>query len=254
MQIDWFTVAAQIVNFFILVLLLRKFLYGPVVNAMNQREEKFKNREQQARQKKIDAEKKQHEYENRHRELEEGREFALSSARKEIEDSVWEITERAGKQYMEKEKEWKKSFEREKKSHINELKEQIGKSVCVTARKTLKDLSGSLLEDMVLNIFVEKLENSIKSGESEEMQQILNGKSDVVEVYSAFKMDKKMKNTIKRVLDLRKDNAPEYSFAQSSELICGIEIRLKDYSISWNVNDYIKSIEKRIINEESVNA
>ena len=38
MLIDWFTVAAQAINFLILVLLLRRFLYGPIVKAMDDRE------------------------------------------------------------------------------------------------------------------------------------------------------------------------------------------------------------------------
>ena len=38
MSIDWFTFAAQIVNFLILVGLLRYFLYGPIVRTMQDRE------------------------------------------------------------------------------------------------------------------------------------------------------------------------------------------------------------------------
>ena len=38
MQLDWITVAAQIVNFLMLVALLRRFLYRPVLDAMARRE------------------------------------------------------------------------------------------------------------------------------------------------------------------------------------------------------------------------
>ena len=34
MLIDWFTVAAQITNFLVLVWLLKRFLYAPILNAM----------------------------------------------------------------------------------------------------------------------------------------------------------------------------------------------------------------------------
>ena len=34
MLIDWFTVAAQVVNFLILVWLLKRFLYQPILNAI----------------------------------------------------------------------------------------------------------------------------------------------------------------------------------------------------------------------------
>jgi len=48
MQIDWFTVVAQIVNFLILVGLLKKFLYGPIIRAMDDRERRIASRLEEA--------------------------------------------------------------------------------------------------------------------------------------------------------------------------------------------------------------
>ncbi len=254
MQIDWFTVVAQIVNFLILLLLLRKFLYGPVVNAMNDREEKIKKTEQEAQNKKKQAENKKQEYESMHRELENSKKYSLSSTRKEVEDKVWEITEHAGKRYIEKEKEWKESFEREKTSYIKELKEQIGRSVCSAAQKALKELAGVRLEEMVFNTFVERFKNSIDGGKLKTVKQMLKDNSGVVEVCSAFKLNENKKDRIRQVLDLGKGGKQQYRFSKCSELICGMEIRLPEYRISWNVKDFINSIESRIIKKESVNA
>ena len=41
MHIDWFVFFAQIVNFLILLFLLKKFLYGRIINAMDAREAKI---------------------------------------------------------------------------------------------------------------------------------------------------------------------------------------------------------------------
>ena len=40
MLIDWFTVSAQIVNFLILVWLLQRFLYRPILDAIDAREQR----------------------------------------------------------------------------------------------------------------------------------------------------------------------------------------------------------------------
>ncbi len=48
MLINWFTVLAQIVNFLILVYLLKRFLYGPIIRAMQEREKKIARRLQDA--------------------------------------------------------------------------------------------------------------------------------------------------------------------------------------------------------------
>ena len=41
MLIDWFTVSAQVVNFLILVWLLKRFLYRPILNAIDAREKRI---------------------------------------------------------------------------------------------------------------------------------------------------------------------------------------------------------------------
>jgi len=41
MQIDWFTWIAQIINFLILVALLRYFLYGRIVKVIDERQKKL---------------------------------------------------------------------------------------------------------------------------------------------------------------------------------------------------------------------
>ena len=41
MQINWFTVIAQIVNFLVLVWLMKKYLYQPILQAIDEREKKI---------------------------------------------------------------------------------------------------------------------------------------------------------------------------------------------------------------------
>ncbi len=41
MQINWFTVVAQIINFLVLVWLMKKYLYKPILDAVDEREKKI---------------------------------------------------------------------------------------------------------------------------------------------------------------------------------------------------------------------
>jgi F-type H+-transporting ATPase subunit b len=66
--IDWFTVAAQIVNFLILMALLKYFLYDRVVKAMDEREEKIHSRLQQAESLRQEAEREREVYRHKNRE------------------------------------------------------------------------------------------------------------------------------------------------------------------------------------------
>ena len=55
MLIDWVTVAAQIVNFLVLVALMKRFLYGPLVAAIDAREKSFEDRLTDAARKESEA-------------------------------------------------------------------------------------------------------------------------------------------------------------------------------------------------------
>ena len=55
MLIDWFTVLAQIVNFLILVALMKRFLYGPLVAAIDAREQSIDTRLAEAARKEREA-------------------------------------------------------------------------------------------------------------------------------------------------------------------------------------------------------
>src|SRR6478672_8833405 len=59
MEINWFTVIAQVINFLILVWLLKRFLYKPVLDAIDAREKKIVARLEDAKNRKDEAKKDQ---------------------------------------------------------------------------------------------------------------------------------------------------------------------------------------------------
>ena len=85
MLIDWFTVIAQIVNFLILVGLLKYFLYGRILRAMDQREDRIASRLTEAEQREQEAEDERRHYQARQKDLEEKQSDILAEAREKAE-------------------------------------------------------------------------------------------------------------------------------------------------------------------------
>ncbi len=83
MLIDWFTVGAQIVNFLILVWLLRHFLYKPILNAIDAREKRISTELADANRKRTDAEKERSDFQNKNRAFDEQRSALLAKATEE---------------------------------------------------------------------------------------------------------------------------------------------------------------------------
>jgi F-type H+-transporting ATPase subunit b len=80
MLIDWFTVAAQAVNFLILVWLLKRFLYKPVLAAIDEREKRIATLIQDAEKKKAEAVKEQTDFLHKSEEFERQRAGLLLEA------------------------------------------------------------------------------------------------------------------------------------------------------------------------------
>ena len=80
MLIDWFTVGAQALNFLILVWLMKRFLYKPILNAIDAREKRIAAELADADAKKAEAQKERDEFQHKNEEFDQQRAALLSKA------------------------------------------------------------------------------------------------------------------------------------------------------------------------------
>src|ERR1700722_12951920 len=62
MAISWFTIVAQVINFLILVWLLKRFLYKPILHAIDEREKGIASQLADAEAKKAEAHKEREDF------------------------------------------------------------------------------------------------------------------------------------------------------------------------------------------------
>ena len=83
MLIDWFTVGAQALNFLILVWLMKRFLYKPVLNAIDAREKLIAAELADAAAKKTEAQKEGDDFRKKKEDLDQQCAKLLSTATEE---------------------------------------------------------------------------------------------------------------------------------------------------------------------------
>ena len=79
MLIDWFTVGAQALNFLILVWLMKRFLYKPIIDAIDAREQRIAAEIADADSKREAAQKERNEFQHKNEEFERQRHHTLES-------------------------------------------------------------------------------------------------------------------------------------------------------------------------------
>jgi F-type H+-transporting ATPase subunit b len=242
MNIDWFTFTAQIINFLLLVVLLRWLLYRPIVRAMNQREEKIANRLEEADQKCEEAEQKVQEYEGKTRQIQQQREELLKDAQREAEEEKRRLLREAKEQIDRRRQQWKEALQREQEDFLADLRRRVGELGLHVARRTLEQLADVELEHRMYDAFASRLEQLGEEQRSEIVHHLSNGQSSAA-IRSAFEMPNDQRERFRDLIHKLFDTDADVSNEQSKELICGVELEVGGYRLGWNMNDFLRDLE-----------
>jgi len=243
MHIDWFVFFAQIFNFLLLVYLLKRFLYGRIVKAMDEREAKIVQRYEDAEQEKIKAREQAEEYERKNRELSEMSDQMINKARAEAESYKAELTSKARTEVDAVQQRWIETLVRERTAFLEELRRRAGHQIYSIARKALTDLADADLEQKMLGAFLKRLETIDEKEATAIRENIGKDKAGII-IQSAFAVPPTAREKIREALARYMINNAPIQYATSDEIVSGIEMRTSGHKISWSLNDYLSSLEE----------
>ena len=241
MEIDWITVSAQIVNFLILVWLLKHFLYEPIMRAMGRREQRIVARLKEAQQREQDADEKIKEYNNKQEELDKKREDILTKAKQEIDKQKQQQLDEARSEVDETRRHWQKQASQEKEEFIANLRRQITTGVESISRKAMRELADSELEEQIVNVFLERLQDL-----DTKARKAFAKVSMPVNITTSFELDSTIRSRLTRAIHENIADGVEVEYTQSPELLCGIELTGGGQRLSWNIAEYIDDLTAHI--------
>ncbi len=251
MIIDWYTIIFQIINFMILVFLLRRFLYGPVIRAMDEREQKIVRREEDAAAKKSEAEQEALNYRRKTEDLEEREGELLEEAQARAEKEKRKLLDQARQEVDESRRRWQESFEREKETFIGELRRRIGHQACTVARRCLQDLADARLEELTFEMFLQKL-SALPEQDREELKKALGKGGQKITLRTAFETGsgqlEELKQHLSKLVPAAGNNL-NLAASTDPELICGLELDAGGYRVAWNIDSYLEDVEEQVLKE-----
>lgn len=249
MHIDWFTFAAQIVNFFTLVIILRGVLFRPILEALEARRRTVETtvaeaataREAADLDRKALAEERKA-YEQRKIELHK-------LLDEEMETERAKLTEAARSDLEELNKGWKQRIAQEKAAAGQIIAELAGDELVAVTRRMIRDLSDSDLEDAMVRAFLRRWHESPPEEQKRRAELIRNRKNEII-VRTATGLSEQLRGEIIRLLTGGEKPAtvqvPICRFETTPELIGGIEVCIDDRRISWSCTEYLSMLEERV--------
>ena len=157
MLINWFTVGAQALNFLILVWLMKRFLYKPILHAIAAREERIAAELADAAAKEAEATKERDEFQRKNEELDQQRAALLSTATDEANAERQRLLE-AARQAADALSAKRQEALRNDALNLNQaIRRQTQQKVFAIARKVLTDLATATLEERMGEVFTRLL-------------------------------------------------------------------------------------------------
>ncbi len=245
MLIDWYTVGAQIINFVILVWLLKRFLYRPILRAIDAREERIAANLSEAKETRAEAEHEREQFENKNAELDRQRDERLEQVAKEANQKrhrLMEAARRAAEQLRTKQIE---ALRREQDNLSQDIVRKTRTEVLAISRQALEDLANQSLESAMTDVFLDRLQDMDESNRRELAENLAGSREDI-RLRSAFPLPESQQSRLREALAEALDMELSIRFETAPEIIGGIELVGGGHKLGWSIEEYLRALEQHL--------
>jgi F-type H+-transporting ATPase subunit b len=245
MLIDWFTVVAQALNFLVLVWLMKRYLYQPVLQAIDAREKLIAGELADADSKQKEAQKQQHEFEQKNDELDKKHASLLAKVTKDAHKEGQRLLESAKGAADEQ----LAKRQTELAAEAGRLYEAVGlrtrQEVFAIARKALTDLASASLEERLTDVFIRRL-SAMDDKAKSLLAEALHDATEPATVRTSFELSAVQCAAIREAVNVAFSADVAMRFESSPELVSGIELSSNGQKLGWSIADYLSAMEASV--------
>ncbi|MEJ2325289.1 MAG: F0F1 ATP synthase subunit delta [Chromatiaceae bacterium] len=243
MLIDWFTVGAQLLNFLILVWLLKRFLYRPILDAIDAREKRIAAELADADAKRAEARKERDELQHKNEAFEQQRAALLSQATDEAKAERHRLLDEARQAADALSAKRMQKLSSDARNLSQAISHRTRQEVFAIARKALTDLATASLEERMTEVFIRRL-RALDGQAKEAFAKALKGGSEPALVRSAFDLPAEQRTAVQAALNETFSSEIQVKLETEPDLISGIELSTNGQKLAWSIADYLAELEK----------
>lgn len=245
MLIDWFTVGAQALNFVILLWLMKRYLYKPILVAIDAREKRIADELAGADAKQAEAQKDRDEFQHKNEDFDQQRAALLSRATDEAKFERQRLLGEAREAADVMSAKRQETLNSDAHNLNHAIARQTQKEVFAITRKVLADLAAASLEERLSEVFTRRLgemNGQAKAG----LAEALKATAVPALVRSAFDLPPQQRTAIQNAFNETFSCIVPLRFETAPELVSGIEVTANGQKVAWSIADYLSSLEKSI--------
>ncbi len=244
MGVDLTTFLAQIFNLFLLVWLLKRFLYRPVLEMIDKRRLEITDTINAADKKLAEATKTEQELEKQKAALEEEHRQRMAELNKEFERQKKEFALKLAQERTEKMEKLQADLTHSWQTAETAIHQMVAEEFVALSKKVLTEWSDETPMDNVITMFEKKLYGMSKT-KVFQIQQLLENASSIL-VVASEPLTKEQQSGMREILEDITDSHLKVRFKTNPELILGIEVYAGDFVLDWNLNIFLQEMEQRL--------
>ena len=245
MLIDWFTVGAQAINFLALVWLMKRFLYGPVLAAIDAREKKIAGELKEAADAKARAGKEREDLRVQTESLQGRREELLRAAAADADIQRQHLLESARTEAQALRIKSLAALTAEKTELQAEIVSRARREAFALTRKTLAGLADTTLEDRMLEVFIRRMQDLKDAQKIELVSPSVDTHANAAVLRSAFELTPAQQSNLMTELMRWPCAGGTLTFETAPNLISGVELIVDGQKLAWNVTAYLAAVEEK---------
>jgi F-type H+-transporting ATPase subunit b len=249
MQIDWWTLALQAINFLVLVWLLSRFLFRPVSEVIAKRKELAEAAFSEAEQREAEAEAARAEFEKKRAGLAKERDALLEKAHAEIEQDRAQAREEAKGEAESLLAEARDDIARERDSALRELRDEVAGMAGTLAGEILSQSGARVPPETLLARLEERL-TALPDDERDRMQRDLEAADARLQVITAAELAATDRDAWRDGLAAILGHADRIDFGTDGELLGGVELRFPHSTLRLSWADQLRAAKDALLDDE----
>jgi F-type H+-transporting ATPase subunit b len=244
MGIDTFTLIAQLVNFGVLLLLLRAFLYRPIMRVMREREQRIADEHAAAERAREESETRAEELRRERDELEEARSERLAEIEREAERLREERLAEVREEAEAARERWREALERERDGLADAVRGGAAAVLADALRRGWRELADEELEARAIEVFARRLG---ELGDEDRASLVEAARGGELVFTTAFEATDERRESllaaVRSLLAEDDDTLLEADFERDPELIAGVTLRAGDLRVGWTARAQLDDLE-----------
>jgi F-type H+-transporting ATPase subunit b len=236
LELNWSTFVLEIINFLILVWILKRFFYQPVLDVIARRRAGIEKTRADAQQLRDEAQALRTHYENRLTEWDKERRAAREQLAKEIEaERAQRLQTLSGELAQERDR--SAIVEQRRLDNLQRQLEQTALTQGAQFATRLLSLApGPQLQEKLLELLLQQLD-TLPAARLEDLRSAVGAASASIRVTSAFTLDKPARGRLEEVLRACLGARLPFQYQEDPELLAGVRITVGAWVLHANLKD-----------------